>query len=50
MPVPEVTESFTGTVNKVTLGATKETGGTRMSTVRTKPKHKFNFYSEKYAG
>ena len=33
MPVPEVAESFTGTVNKVTLGAAKDGGGTRTSTV-----------------
>jgi acetyl-CoA decarbonylase/synthase complex subunit delta len=33
MAVPEVTDSFTGIVNKITLGATKEEGGTRASTV-----------------
>lgn len=33
MPVPEVVESFTGSVNKVTLGATKDNGGTRTSTI-----------------
>ena len=33
MPVPEVKESFTGAESKVTLGATKENGGTRKSTV-----------------
>ena len=33
MPVPEVAESFAGSVNKVTLGATKDGGGTRTSTV-----------------
>jgi acetyl-CoA decarbonylase/synthase complex subunit delta len=33
MPVPEVAESFTSSVNKVTLGATKDGGGTRTSTV-----------------
>jgi len=33
MPVPEVIESFTGSVNRVTLGVTKEAGGTRTSTV-----------------
>ena len=33
MPVPEIKESFSGTINKVTLGATKENGGTRKSTV-----------------
>ena len=33
MSVPEIVESFTGLVNKVTLGATKADGGTRSSTV-----------------
>ena len=33
MPVPEIAESFTGSVNRVTLGATKANGGTRTSTV-----------------
>jgi len=33
MPVPEIAESFTGSVNRVTLGATKDSGGTRTSTV-----------------
>ncbi|UCF42379.1 MAG: acetyl-CoA decarbonylase/synthase complex subunit delta [Planctomycetota bacterium] len=33
MPVPEIVESFTGSVNKVTLGATKDDGGTRTSKV-----------------
>lgn len=33
MPVPEVIESFTGSVNRVTLGATQSDGGTRTSTV-----------------
>jgi acetyl-CoA decarbonylase/synthase complex subunit delta len=33
MPVPEVIESFTGSVNRVTIGATKANGGTRTSTV-----------------
>ncbi len=33
MPVPEIVESFTGSVNRVTLGAAKESGGTRSSTV-----------------
>ena len=33
MPVPEVADSFTGSVNRVTIGATKEQGGTRSSTV-----------------
>jgi len=33
MPIPKVTDSFRGSVNLVTLGATKEQGGTRTSTV-----------------
>jgi acetyl-CoA decarbonylase/synthase complex subunit delta len=33
MPVPEIADSFTGSVNRVTLGATKDNGGTRRSTV-----------------
>ena len=33
MPVPEISESFAGSVNRVTLGAAKESGGTRSSTV-----------------
>ncbi len=33
MPVPEVTDSFAGSVNRITLGATKEDGGTRSVTV-----------------
>ena len=33
MPVPEIAESFTGSVNRVTLGATKDSGGTRTSAV-----------------
>ncbi len=33
MPVPEVKESFAGQVSRVTLGATKDSGGTRTSTV-----------------
>ena len=33
MPVPKISESFAGSVNRVTLGATKEGGGTRSSTV-----------------
>jgi acetyl-CoA decarbonylase/synthase complex subunit delta len=33
MPVPEIVESFTGSVNKVTLGATQDDGGTRTSKV-----------------
>ena len=33
MAVPEVAESFTGEVSRVTIGATKDSGGTRTSTV-----------------
>ena len=33
MPVPEVKESFASSVNRVTLGATKDNGGTRTSTI-----------------
>lgn len=33
MPVPEVADSFTGKVNRVTLGSIKDNGGTRTSTV-----------------
>ena len=33
MAVPEVADSFTGQVNRITLGATKADGGTRASTV-----------------
>ena len=33
MPVPEITDSFVGSVNRVTLGATQEGGGTRVSKV-----------------
>jgi len=33
MPVPEVADSFTGQVNRITLGATKADGGTRTLTV-----------------
>jgi len=33
MPVPEITESFVGSINRVTLGATEGNGGTRRSTV-----------------
>ncbi len=33
MPVPEVKASFTGSVNRLVLGATKENGGSRSSTV-----------------
>jgi len=33
MPVPEVAASFAGSVNRITLGATKDDGGTRSSTI-----------------
>ncbi|MHC4808279.1 MAG: CO dehydrogenase/acetyl-CoA synthase subunit delta [Planctomycetota bacterium] len=33
MPVPKISESFAGSVNRVTLGAGKDAGGTRSSTV-----------------
>jgi acetyl-CoA decarbonylase/synthase complex subunit delta len=33
MPVPEIAESFTGEVSRVTLGATKDEGGTRTSKI-----------------
>jgi acetyl-CoA decarbonylase/synthase complex subunit delta len=33
MPVPKVAESFAGSVNRVTIGATKDSGGTRTSTI-----------------
>ncbi len=33
MPVPEIAESFTGSVNRVTLGAIKDDGGTRTSKI-----------------
>jgi acetyl-CoA decarbonylase/synthase complex subunit delta len=33
MQVPEITESFTGSVNTVTIGATEKDGGTRSSSV-----------------
>lgn len=33
MPVPQITDNFTGSVNRVTLGATKNKGGTRTSTI-----------------
>src|SRR4030042_4703973 len=33
MPVPEVADSFTGSVSRVTLGAMKDDGGTRIKTV-----------------
>ena len=33
MAVPKIAESFKGSVSRVTLGATSESGGTRTSTV-----------------
>jgi acetyl-CoA decarbonylase/synthase complex subunit delta len=33
MPVPEIVDNYTGSVNRVTLGATKENGGSRTSTI-----------------
>ena len=33
MEIPEISESFAGSVSKVTLGATKDNGGSRTSTV-----------------
>lgn len=33
MPIPDVAESFAGSVNKVTLGADSQSGGSRTSTV-----------------
>jgi len=33
MAIPEIVESFVGSVNRITLGATKENGGTRTSIV-----------------
>jgi acetyl-CoA decarbonylase/synthase complex subunit delta len=33
MQIPEITDSFTGSVNRITLGATKDKGGSRSSTV-----------------
>jgi acetyl-CoA decarbonylase/synthase complex subunit delta len=33
MSVPQITESFAGSVNRVTLGATTDSGGTRATTV-----------------
>ena len=33
MPLPEIVESFTGSVNRISLGAAKQNGGTRTSTV-----------------
>lgn len=33
MSVPEIANNYTGSVNRITLGATKENGGTRTSTI-----------------
>jgi len=33
MPIPEIADNYTGSVNRVTLGATKENGGSRTSTI-----------------
>jgi len=33
MPIPEIAQTFTGSVNVITLGATPDNGGTRTSTV-----------------
>ncbi|MHC4571086.1 MAG: acetyl-CoA decarbonylase/synthase complex subunit delta [Planctomycetota bacterium] len=33
MPLPKISEGFVGSVNRVTLGATKDNGGTRTSTI-----------------
>lgn len=33
MSVPEIADNYTGSVNRVTLGATKENGGSRTSTI-----------------
>jgi acetyl-CoA decarbonylase/synthase complex subunit delta len=33
MSIPEIADNFTGSVNRVTLGATKENGGSRTSTI-----------------
>jgi acetyl-CoA decarbonylase/synthase complex subunit delta len=33
MSIPEIADNFTGSVNRITLGATKENGGSRTSTV-----------------
>lgn len=33
MPIPEIADNYTGSVNRVTLGATKENGGTRTTTI-----------------
>jgi acetyl-CoA decarbonylase/synthase complex subunit delta len=33
MSIPEIADNYTGSVNRVTIGATKENGGTRTSTI-----------------
>ena len=33
MSIPEITDSYAGAVNRITLGATKENGGSRTSTI-----------------
>lgn len=33
MSIPEIADNYTGSVNRVTLGATKDNGGTRTSTI-----------------
>ena len=33
MPIPGIADNYTGSVNRVTLGATKENGGTRTTTI-----------------
>ncbi|MHC4323135.1 MAG: acetyl-CoA decarbonylase/synthase complex subunit delta [Planctomycetota bacterium] len=33
MSIPEIADNYTGSVNRITLGATKENGGTRTSTI-----------------
>ncbi len=33
MSIPEIADNFTGSVNRITLGATKENGGSRTSTI-----------------
>ena len=33
MPIPDVKEKWTASINEVTIGATKEQGGTRGTTV-----------------
>ncbi len=33
MSIPEIAVNYSGSVNRITLGATKENGGTRTSTI-----------------